>query len=134
MISIDIASNTASSASLLQRGSTFHKIYEAVIEYFARRERRIHPVGEFDNIGRFFISEGCACCDSLRRPTRTRLYSQMIHGRSLKHVAHKYQVSEYIRIVRRAKWVYEKVGDDACQAYLASKEIRDRVMAIDLGL
>lgn len=134
MTSIDIRSSTASSASLLQLGSTFHKIYEAVIEYFARKERRTHPAGEFDNIGRFFISEGCLCCYSLCRPTRTHLYSQMIHGRSLKHVAYKYQVSEYMKIVRRAKWVYEKIGDDACQAYLASNKVRDCIMAIDLDL
>lgn len=131
MITTDIVQQPQ---TILPPGSILATIFKALTVYRALQYRTLNPSGSFDNAGRFYIDEGCKCCDGLARPTRTHPYGQMIHGRSLVHVAHKLKVEDYIKIVRRAKSIYEKLGDDACVDYLASGKVRDAIMAIDVGL
>lgn len=65
------------------------KIQAAAREYIARRDRHTHPDGDFDSAGRWYPaeSEACACCDSVRSPSRSWPYSLLVHCRSLAHVA-----------------------------------------------
>lgn len=72
------------------------KIHDAAIEFINRRDRRTHPAGTFDNGGRFYLAdeEKCACCESIRNPSRAYPWSEMAHGRTLKHVAHLFGVDE----------------------------------------
>jgi len=72
------------------------KIQEAVTEYLQLKDRKIHPPGEFDNGGRFYLaeSEKCDCCRGIRSPSRAYPYSEMKHARTLKHVAQKFGVDE----------------------------------------
>lgn len=134
MTSLTNINTAAATEAVLEAGSTFEDIFNAVVEYRARKERRSNPFGEFDSAGRFFIGEGCSCCDDIARPTRSFPYGQMNHGRTLAHVAHKFNVEDYMAIVRKAKSVYEQNGAEACKTYLASGKVRDAVIAVDLGL
>jgi len=66
----------------------------AAREYLARRDRRKHPAGRFDNGGRWYPdeSEARACCATIRAPSRRWPYSLMLHCRTAKHVAALYGV------------------------------------------
>ena len=68
----------------------------AAREYIARRDRHAHPVGEFDSAKRFTLdsSEHCACCAGIREPSRAFPFSEMVHARTLKHVANLFNVDE----------------------------------------
>jgi cell division protein FtsI/penicillin-binding protein 2 len=126
--------NTSATQTVFPPESTLSRIFKSVTEYTALKNRTINPDGHFDSAGRFYIDEGCSCCKYIARPTRSYPYGQMIHGRSLVHVAHKFQVENYIKIVRKAKSIYERLGDDACMTYLATEKTSETILAIDLGL
>lgn len=66
---------------------------QAAQEYLDRRDRKTHPAGRFDKGGRFYISESCSC-GSVRSPSRSYPYSEMVHGRTIKHVANIYNCDE----------------------------------------
>jgi hypothetical protein len=72
------------------------KIQEAITEYLKLKNRKTHPEGTFDKGGRFYLaeSEKHDCCRGIRSPSRAYPYSEMKHARTLKHVAHKYNVLE----------------------------------------
>ena len=63
------------------------KALEAGIEHVKRQTRENHPDGTFDDGGRFYLSEDCSCCSSIRPPSRAFPYSHMSHGRSVEHCA-----------------------------------------------
>jgi hypothetical protein len=77
-------------------------IETAVATYLNRKNRNENPTGKFDNAGRFYLdaSEHRECCEGLRSPSRAFPYSQMVHGRTAKHVAHLLNVDE--RDLKRA--------------------------------
>jgi hypothetical protein len=52
------------------------------------KNRTIHPKGSFDKAGRFYLDTTYSCC-SVRRPSRSYPYSQMVHGRTAEHVSHE---------------------------------------------
>ena len=58
-------------------------------EYHQRQTRQEHPAGAFDKAGRFYLApeELTACCREIRPPSRAYPFSQMVHGRTLKHLA-----------------------------------------------
>lgn len=58
-------------------------IFAAASTYLRLRDRLEHPVGEFDNAGRFYLTDKCDCCSSIRSPSRAYPYSHMVHGRSV---------------------------------------------------
>ena len=72
------------------------KVQEAITEYLKLKNREIHPEGTFDKGGRFYLaeSEKHDCCRGIRSSSRAYPYSEMVHARTLKHVAHKYNVLE----------------------------------------
>lgn len=63
--------------------------------FIARRDRTAHPAGSFDKAGRWYPSESetCACCSSVRSPSRSFPYSYMTHCRTMAHVANLFGVS-----------------------------------------
>lgn len=71
------------------------EVTEAAELYLARRDRMIHPAGEFDSGGRFYLSssERCECCETIRTPSRRFPYSEMVHARTAIHCAHMLDVS-----------------------------------------
>lgn len=80
------------------------RIIEAAREYTKRKEREVHPDGEFDNAGRCYPSEDeeLTCCNNIRTPSRSWPYSLLRHCRSLEHVTGLYgvlknDVRKYIR-------------------------------------
>ena len=72
------------------------KVQEAINEYLKLKNREIHPEGTFDSGGRFYLaeSEKHDCCQGIRSPSRAYPYSEMVHARTLKHVAQKFGVDE----------------------------------------
>lgn len=76
-------------------------VSKATLEYLNRKYRISHPDGDFDAGGRFYLSdeERRRCCAGIRVPSRSYPWSEMTHGRTLRHVAALYNVEE--REVRR---------------------------------
>lgn len=57
--------------------------------YAARKNRILHPDGEFDNAGRFYPSsteDADNFTSSIRSPSRSWPYSYMVAARTLKHI------------------------------------------------
>lgn len=75
---------------------------EAVSHYLARQARAEDPAGKFDRAGRFYLSEACGRDCLVRWPSRKWPYSQMLHGRTLDHVARvlRADVKEARRLLR----------------------------------
>lgn len=73
----------------LQRCDDLLRNYEAAYKYLRRRDRREHPEGSFDSVGRWTPSEDEReeCCASIRSPSGAYPYSLMQHCRSAEHVA-----------------------------------------------
>ena len=69
---------------------------DAAQEYIARRDRLVNPDGEFDRKGRWRSSEEetQTCCAGIRCPSRAYPYSEMVHCRTVAHVAQLYGVTE----------------------------------------
>ena len=61
--------------------------YKIIERYRALRTCKVHPSGEFDRYGRFYLADTYACCRGIRPPSHSYPYSQLRHGRSLEHVA-----------------------------------------------
>ncbi|HXH05382.1 MAG TPA: hypothetical protein VNI83_02210 [Vicinamibacterales bacterium] len=82
-------------------------IETALNELLARRERRAHPRGSFDNGGRWWpaAEEEQVCCRRVRTPSRSFPYSLLTHCRTVEHVAMLYGVpaGTLRRAVRAAK-------------------------------
>lgn len=78
------------------------KVFETVREYQSLRDRITNPEGTFDKQGRFYLDTRASlpCCQSIRSPSRRFPYSEMKHGRTLKHVATKNGVD--IKACRKA--------------------------------
>lgn len=64
-------------------------VRDAARLYRARRERQAHPIGGFDNAGRWYPKggENTPDCATVRRPSRAYPYSLMLHCRTAAHVA-----------------------------------------------
>ncbi len=67
------------------------KILATIREYQDLRDRKTNPEGTFDKQGRFYLAgrSEYAYCQSIRSPSRRFPYSEMKHGRTLKHVTTK---------------------------------------------
>ncbi len=74
----------------------------AAREAIARQRRVSHPTGTFDGSGCFRLTERLACCEMISSPTCARPHTEMLHGRSLGHVAQLHGVPklEVQRLVR----------------------------------
>lgn len=85
-------------------------VFDAAEEYIARKTRKSHPDGDFDNGMRWYPSkdERCECCDYIREPSRTWPYSLLLHCRTIGHVAELFGVDE--KAVRRAAREIERFG------------------------
>ena len=80
------------------------RLDQAIDCYLHRQARRINPDGYFDNGGRWYPSETerQSCCSSIREPSREWRFSLNKHCRSMKHIAHLFDVD--LRFLRqRAK-------------------------------
>ena len=79
-------------------------VLDAAQQFIARRDRLEHPGGEIDNAKRFWPAddERCACCDSIRSPSRAYPWSYMTHCRTAEHVAALHDVdAKAVRAVAR---------------------------------
>ena len=84
---------------------------EAGTEAWQRRMRHSHPDGAFDTAGRFTLSERHPCCEAIRAPSRSYPYPEMVHGRSVPHVAAEFGV-EAIRAARLCRAIERLIKAD----------------------
>lgn len=75
-------------------------ITAAARRHLRLRDRLDHPEGTFDNSGRFWLDRQHRCCQSIRTPSRSFPFSQMVHGRTLSHVLHEAGLVDREREVR----------------------------------
>lgn len=68
----------------------------AALEFISLRDRNKHPVGTFCKNGSWVASnaERRSCCAGIRTPSRNYPYSEMVHCRTLVHVACVYGLEE----------------------------------------
>ncbi len=85
------------------------KVLSAAKEYIARKNRKTHPAGYFDDGGRWFPldAEECDCCAYIRTPSRAYPYSLISHCRSSQHVASLFKVDE-LELKRAARKILEE--------------------------
>ena len=68
-----------------------------------RRERLSHPKGRFDEDGGFYLAERRACCEGVRPPSWAHPHTEMLHGRSLTHIAYLFDAPTlHVRRLARA--------------------------------
>lgn len=72
------------------------KEYDAALEYIDRKNRDVHPSGDFDNAGRWEPNgeEWCECCSYIRSPSRSYPFSLIVHCRTVGHIAQLYKVDK----------------------------------------
>lgn len=87
---------------------------KAALEYLKRKHRLSHPEGDFDNGGRFYLSdnEKGLCCALIRSPSRAHPFSQMVHGRTIAHVADLYNV-DALEVRRLAKRIEDSIKTES---------------------
>lgn len=67
-------------------------VLSAADDAISLQRRLSHPAGKFDDVGRFFLAQRFACCATVRSPSSDYPHTEMVHGRSLRHVAHLHDV------------------------------------------
>lgn len=82
-------------------------------------------------IGPVRLSEGC---DGIRSPSRAYPFSEMLHGRSLNHVAYELGLEQHSSVVRRVANCLTKKGEEPALALLYSKAVKRKLLAVDLEL
>jgi len=92
---------------------------KAAIEYLQIKARYIHPNGKFDKAGRWYPDIMESCCEAVSQPTRSYPYALMLHCRTLKHIAHSYNIEESeIRYVLKHPILFIGIEDDWVKSYL----------------
>lgn len=99
-----------------ERNEYDDRLADAYSEFISRKMRKKNPYGHFDDAGRFYldVTERRDCCMDLRRPTRAYPYSEMLHARTIVHVAHLYGVS--VKDLR--KYAYDRRLNEEVVEYL----------------
>jgi len=89
----------------------------AAHEAYARKHRHSHPIGKFDTEGVFRLLERCECCANLRQADWERPHLEMLHGRTLTHVALLYDAPKLHvqRLVRALEYIPHS-GSDVTEA------------------
>jgi hypothetical protein len=82
------------------------KIQKAAQHYVDLKHRRRHPVGKFDQGGRWYPAQEHTCCAGIRGPSRTYPFSLLTHCRSAAHVAAEHGV-EKAALMKAAKAIYQ---------------------------
>jgi len=83
------------------------RIIDVALEFLALQNRTAHPEGTWGTHKRFYLANKCACCDC-RTPSRTWPNSEMLHGRTLLHVATAAGIADSIIYVKRYIHLFEK--------------------------
>ena len=81
------------------------KLRRVAIEQINLQARVWHPSGDFDNAGRWYPTNYCDCCESIRSPSRAYPYSLMNHCRTVSHVAREHGIDE-----RRLRWAIRQIS------------------------
>ena len=83
----------------------------AAHEAYARKHRHSHPIGTFDPEGVFRLMERRECCANLQQADRERPYLEMLHGRTLTHVALLYDAPKlHVQRLVRALGCITRLG------------------------
>jgi len=117
------------------KDSDVDQIIQAASEHLKRKNRESNPAGTFDGAKRFYLSQKCACCASIRSPSRSFPFSEMTHGRSAEHVAYEFGVEDHVTLVRKFAKLISTEGLRGVYALLLDRPVfLDKHMACDLGI
>ncbi len=83
------------------------KIIESLLEYNLLQTRRIHPQGEFDKAGRFYLDIRPNC--DIRSPSRGYPYPEMTHGRTLDYVCQINEIEKCEKL-KKMKLIFDRVA------------------------
>lgn len=83
----------------MKESPNYTVVLMATREYLRRQARKSHPKGRFSIVKDskvFYLSkhEICECCKAVSKPSYEHPHTENIHGRSAKHVASLYGVTE----------------------------------------
>ncbi|WPB57376.1 hypothetical protein [Xylophilus sp. GOD-11R] len=78
-------------------------LLKAAIDFDNLQERRDHPPAKQDNGGRRYLTQRVECCEDIRTPTRLFPFSQLLHGRTAIHVAHKHGIEDRTADIRKLR-------------------------------
>jgi len=85
--------------------------YNKIIDEQEKLEtRETHPEGNFDNKRRFYLHKNYDCCQTIRIPSAAFPFSEMSHGRTLVHVAHKYGMEHHLSAIKVLKNAWKNKG------------------------
>lgn len=78
----------------------------------SRKDRKTHPVGQFDRKKRWLpdTTEECSCCAEIRYPSAAYPYSLMTHCRTKEHVYRLFFRQNWSRRISRYKSVKEYIS------------------------
>lgn len=96
-------------------------VLAAAEHYIKLRDRDMHPAGNVDSAGRFFLDRRYECCRGIRSPSRNYPFSEMVHARTVLHVACELKLSDYIKAIRKVSGVLDKSGEEAAREMIVSK-------------
>jgi hypothetical protein len=107
------------------------RLEEATYEWLARQDRSKHPEGSFDNKRRWYpdSAERQSCCNSIREPSAAYPYSLMLHCRTVRHLALRYNV-RLADLQRRAKEIRPPVREGGNDYYKAVAVVDERYLSI----
>lgn len=81
----------------------------AAAERYARLQARAeHPIGDFDKGQRFHLRQRYACCAGIRSRSRHYPNSEMIHGRTVEHVAHEAGLADLMPVIKSVGMAIKK--------------------------
>ena len=83
-------------------------LYTAAKDYLQLKRRETHPDGKFDNAKRFQVSCKYHCCVGIRSPSRAYPFSQLVHARTARHVAHEHGMADREKDIRSLSRILEK--------------------------
>lgn len=110
------------------------RILDCAREYLSRQDRLSHPGGHFDSAKRFSLNEKFSCCEDIRSPSRRFPYPEMMHGRSLLHVAHEFGVEQHLKLIRQAANRLKKNGLADMAVFLTSSKAKRMMLEADLNM
>ena len=80
---------------------TLDSCVAAAIEYMRRKDRKTHPPGTFDSVGRFYADERTKAVLSCRSPSRAWPFPEMKAARTVAHVAEVFEVEDFATEIRQ---------------------------------
>ena len=92
--------------------------HEAATKYIKRRDRIEHPIGTFDNAGRWYPNDAERLnCSMFRSPSRSYPYSYMLACRTIPHIAHLYHLNSKAELLAVKRVIKALKSDHSVEVF-----------------